>query len=102
MWDIWSYMKWKTQKFLSQMRGISSDLNPCQQKVLSEPRWLTQRGHREYIDASFRAEARRDLQDASKKNGRSWETGKAFDFAAACSSIRPAHLVTQPWLVEFH
>lgn len=32
---------------------------------------------------------RRDLQTQMKNMGRPWEVGKAFDFAAPCSAIRP-------------
>ena len=33
---------------------------------------------------------RRDLQNASKKKGQPWDTGKAFDASAPISAIRPA------------
>jgi fumarylpyruvate hydrolase len=34
---------------------------------------------------------RRDLQGQAKKLGRPWEVGKAFDAAAPCSALQPAH-----------
>jgi len=33
---------------------------------------------------------RRDLQGAAKAKGQPWEAGKAFDFSAPISAIRPA------------
>lgn len=40
---------------------------------------------------------RRDLQGEAKKQGRPWDTGKAFDFSAPISPIRP---VSKSGLVE--
>jgi fumarylpyruvate hydrolase len=39
---------------------------------------------------------RRDLQGEAKKTGRPWEVGKAFDFAAPCSAVRPAAAIGHP------
>ena len=39
---------------------------------------------------------RRDLQGEAKKTGRPWEVGKAFDFAAPCSPVRPAAAIGHP------
>jgi fumarylpyruvate hydrolase len=39
---------------------------------------------------------RRDLQGEAKKTGRPWEVGKAFDFAAPCSAVRPAATIGHP------
>jgi fumarylpyruvate hydrolase len=39
---------------------------------------------------------RRDLQQAAKKNGNSWEPAKAFDFSAPCSAIVPAAQCSSP------
>lgn len=39
---------------------------------------------------------RRDLQGEAKKTGRPWEVGKAFDFAAPCSAVRPAAVIGHP------
>jgi fumarylpyruvate hydrolase len=39
---------------------------------------------------------RRDLQQAAKKNGSSWEPAKAFDFSAPCSAIVPAAQCSSP------
>lgn len=39
---------------------------------------------------------RRDLQGAAKKMGRPWELGKAFDFAAPCSALKPAAEIGHP------
>lgn len=39
---------------------------------------------------------RRDLQGEMKKMGRPWEIGKAFDFAAPCSGLRPASEIGHP------
>jgi fumarylpyruvate hydrolase len=36
---------------------------------------------------------RRDLQNAAKKSGRPWDSGKAFDQSAPCSEIVPLDLV---------
>mgnify|MGYP002629552808 CR=1 FL=1 len=33
---------------------------------------------------------RRDLQGEAKKMGRPWEVGKAFEFSAPCSALKPA------------
>ena len=39
---------------------------------------------------------RRDLQGEAKKMGRPWDTGKAFDGSAPCSSIRRASEIGHP------
>jgi fumarylpyruvate hydrolase len=39
---------------------------------------------------------RRDLQAEAKKMGRPWDTGKAFDGSAPCSSIRRAAEIGHP------
>lgn len=39
---------------------------------------------------------RRDLQSASKKLGRPWETGKSFEASAPCSAIHPVAKVGHP------
>lgn len=39
---------------------------------------------------------RRDLQGEAKKLGRPWDTGKAFDHAAPCSSLRRAADIGHP------
>ena len=39
---------------------------------------------------------RRDLQAEAKKMGRPWDTGKAFDGSAPCSSIRRASEIGHP------
>jgi fumarylpyruvate hydrolase len=39
---------------------------------------------------------RRDLQAAAKKQGRPWDTGKAFDHAAPCGRIAPAASIGHP------
>ncbi len=39
---------------------------------------------------------RRDLQGVSKKMGRPWEIGKAFDDAAPCTAIHPASVIGHP------
>lgn len=40
---------------------------------------------------------RRDLQQAAKKNGGSWEPAKAFDSSAPCSAIIPASQCSAPF-----
>ncbi|MGF7162380.1 fumarylpyruvate hydrolase [Rhodoligotrophos appendicifer] len=39
---------------------------------------------------------RRDLQGEAKKQGRPWETGKAFEASAPCSDIMPASIIGHP------
>ncbi len=39
---------------------------------------------------------RRDLQGEAKKMGRPWEVGKAFEFAAPCSALKPAAEIGHP------
>lgn len=39
---------------------------------------------------------RRDLQNEAKKLGRPWDSGKAFDFSAPCSAIKPVSLTGHP------
>src|SRR5206468_688667 len=39
---------------------------------------------------------RRDLQAEAKKQGRPWETGKAFDASAPCSALVPASRFNDP------
>jgi len=39
---------------------------------------------------------RRDLQGEAKKMGRPWEVGKAFELAAPCSTLKPAHVIGHP------
>jgi fumarylpyruvate hydrolase len=39
---------------------------------------------------------RRDLQGESKKTGRPWEIGKAFDHSAPCTAIQPVTQVGHP------
>ena len=39
---------------------------------------------------------RRDLQAEAKKQGRPWETGKAFDASAPCSALVPASRFADP------
>ncbi len=39
---------------------------------------------------------RRDLQGVAKKMGRPWEVGKAFDFSAPCSALKPAAEIGHP------
>lgn len=39
---------------------------------------------------------RRDLQSEAKKQGRPWDTGKAFDASAPCSSVVPAAQIGHP------
>jgi fumarylpyruvate hydrolase len=39
---------------------------------------------------------RRDLQGISKKTGRPWEIGKAFDDSAPCTAIQPAAKIGHP------
>ena len=39
---------------------------------------------------------RRDLQGVSKKTGRPWEIGKAFDDSAPCTAIQPASKIGHP------
>ncbi|MDK1024882.1 MAG: fumarylacetoacetate hydrolase family protein [Gammaproteobacteria bacterium] len=39
---------------------------------------------------------RRDLQNEAKKLGRPWDSGKAFDFSAPCSAIKPASAMGHP------
>ncbi len=39
---------------------------------------------------------RRDLQNAAKETGRPWEMGKAFDYSAPCTAIRPASVIGHP------
>lgn len=39
---------------------------------------------------------RRDLQAAAKSKGHPWSTGKAFDWAAPCSALKPASQIGHP------
>jgi fumarylpyruvate hydrolase len=39
---------------------------------------------------------RRDLQGAMKKAGRPWEIGKAFEYSAPCTKLRPVREVGHP------
>jgi fumarylpyruvate hydrolase len=39
---------------------------------------------------------RRDLQNAAKKMGRPWDSGKAFDCSAPCSAINPVAAIGHP------
>ena len=39
---------------------------------------------------------RRDLQSEAKKQGRPWDTGKAFDHSAPCSAVVPAAKIGHP------
>ncbi|MBT5659999.1 MAG: fumarylacetoacetate hydrolase family protein [Rhodospirillaceae bacterium] len=39
---------------------------------------------------------RRDLQNTARKAGMPWDMAKGFDFAAPCSAIQPADMMTHP------